>query len=954
MKFNVQKLIVAAASVVSAWASPGAVVLKNADWATDSVCTNGMGAAHYVLPDNVTNATFEAWVKPSKSVSGGNLYNYVFSIMGASSGPRIMLLLDGQTFKVYYYGAWFNSGAVVPLDAWTHLSAVRSPEGFTFYTNAVCVGTVSYAASGSANPSLISTAPFTQLAVPGIGSQRTGVNHSYAASDRNNRVFQGAIAEVRMWTKARNAEEIEADYGKRLVGNEDGLHLYVPFSDGQPGGTIVKNWAEGGLDLVVPPAQQLVEDATLDALVSGAQIAPDASGVLHSEGVSRGEITTDVKLSTSTYTLEAWVRLDAVPTRRNYIVGQYMTGNTTTWTALVVASDAVPQFFVGSSSPVNGKTAVSAGEWHHLAATRDASGALALYLDGELEATGSRSADLGAPPDNAIQLFNTGSNMSLEGSLREVRVWNYARSAGEIAAARMERLSGKEEGLVGLWPLDEESGSSVCNTVTGAANEMSNAVGGGWHGFTWLPARCLHSDRVSGTTGLTTDSKIATSDFTVETWARVCAPWQDAYFAGQYATGTANTTNWIALLFSGSDRKPVFRIGSRSGSNPPGRDFKSSTAVETGNWFHIAATREGTAVKVYLNGILVADGESPTTLPPPNAGFQLFTVGNGNNSTLNGELRETRLWSHARTQAQVVAAMNDSMTEPVDGLVASWPLNEGGTVVHDRVSKGLSELGTSNSWIGNYSAAPSLRPAVSEVAAGFDGAWFSVARTDTAVDVGDFTFEAWVRPTAWTALNRQSFLFAQWSTDTGNPNRFVIGFNDIDKFGLFIGDDAEGGTNGGWRTVDESVPLHRWTHVAATRCGSTLRLYLDGELKKTEPAYSTLSPWNASAALRLTLGGTDSVYAGNSGRTFHGQMREVRVWNRARSAEEIAANRDRRVRRNDAGLIGYWPLDEMPTDGRLANQASGHAESGYVLAGWDEVDALGLKNPPKGLAIVVR
>ena len=41
-------------------AAHGAVVLQNADWATENFRTNGMGAAHYKLPANVTNFTVEA------------------------------------------------------------------------------------------------------------------------------------------------------------------------------------------------------------------------------------------------------------------------------------------------------------------------------------------------------------------------------------------------------------------------------------------------------------------------------------------------------------------------------------------------------------------------------------------------------------------------------------------------------------------------------------------------------------------------------------------------------------------------------------------------------------------------------------------------------------------------------------------------------------------------------
>jgi len=36
----------------------------------------------------------------------------------------------------------------------------------------------------------------------------------------------------------------------------------------------------------------------------------------------------------------------------------------------------------------------------------------------------------------------------------------------------------------------------------------------------------------------------------------------------------------------------------------------------------------------------------------------------------------------------------------------------------------------------------------------------------------------------------------------------------------------------------------------------------------------------------------------------------VRLWDRVRSPEAIAANKSRRLSGSEAGLVGYWPLDE--------------------------------------------
>ena len=254
-------------------------------------------------------------------------------------------------------------------------------------------------------------------------------------------------------------------------------------------------------------------------------------------------------------------------------------------------------------------------------------------------------------------------------------------------------------------------------------------------------------------------------------------------------------------------------------------------------------------------------------------------------------------------------------------------------------------------------AVPNLGEA-SEQAANFGGGWYSVARTGVAVDVGDFTFETWVRPDAYPF--NESYLFAQYKEGESNPGRFLMGLHDTGRFGFFIGGTDGSSNAGGWKETDEAIPLGRWTHLAATRQGSTLRLYVDGELAKTFENYTTLSPWSSDYPHDLTLGGVDGAYAYTSGaylrnnisRSFAGAMREARVWNYARSSGEIKDTYKRRLGGNESGLVGYWPLNQQ--DGTTLVNAKKNGTAGMIVAGWESVEPLALKDPLRGLIILVR
>ena len=957
MRKQFVRLAAACAAGLLVVSAQGAVVLQNADWATETFRTNGMGAAHYKLPANVTNFTVEAWVNPSHTYPSGT-YNYIFSVMeGGGSAHNMLACLARGMFTLYLGGSWYPAygtesaaALAIPLNEWTHVAVSKTKDSARLFVN----GEFKWEATGLSLTNALSTGY-----VAGIGSERTGHNNTSSLNDTNNRVFQGKLADVRLWTEARTDEEIAAGYATRLTGTEENLFLYVPFSDGTAGGSVVKNWAEG-LDLVVPPTQQLVEDALLDAKLAGAAVPPPASIVaLHSSRIAKAAVRTDVKLTTTTYTLETWAMLDQAltGTARAYLMGQYVGGNRTTWVSLVVEGAAMtPKFYIGSDNPVIADTNVETGKWFHLAVTRDADGTVKLYLNGKLVGSGTRS--VGAPPDDVLELFNTGSlpnnNASIFGFLREARAWNRARTAEEIASGYARAASGKEEGLLGCWPLDDGTGKMVRNKATGGYGTMTRSTAGSYNtGLTWQPAYALRSERAGK--GITTDVKITTSDFTIETWARIAAtPSAKTYLAGQYVG--KNTTTWVSLVFEANSRKPAFHVGSATG----GVIIRSSELlVNLNEWFHLAATRSGTDVTLYLNGHVVGTGTALTTDPPPDNPFQLFNT--GSNTAFGGDLREVRVWDHARTQEQIVAAINDAATGHEEGLVGCWPLTEGrsATRVLNRVTRETHALGTGNAWVAD-SSVPALAPleeAVSaELAPVLDGAWFSVMRTTENMDLRDFTFETWVRPMAWLDADRWTPLFNQWRHGSSLPNRFVMGFNDTDHFGVFIsGNDAEGNVGVRWQMVDEPTPLGRWTHVAATREGSTLRLYVNGELKKTVEHYTTLSPWSAETPYALVLGGTDDRYAAEDGRSLCGSMREARVWNRARSGDEIRETMRQRLYGSEPGLVGYWPLSAPDAeDASVLSNVVRNGASGYLLAGWKLVEPLELADPPKGITIIVR
>ncbi len=111
--------------------------------------------------------------------------------------------------------------------------------------------------------------------------------------------------------------------------------------------------------------------------------------------------------------------------------------------------------------------------WHHAAATFDGT-TLAVYLDGNLEA----SDDPGFHPrSDSMQGVGLGAMITtddfgsmpsylgrFDGVIDEARVWDHARTIGEIQANKDNELT-SGTGLVARWGLNEGAGTTVGDSI---------------------------------------------------------------------------------------------------------------------------------------------------------------------------------------------------------------------------------------------------------------------------------------------------------------------------------------------------------------------------------------------------------------------------------------------------------------------------------------------------------
>jgi hypothetical protein len=146
------------------------------------------------------------------------------------------------------------------------------------------------------------------------------------------------------------------------------------------------------------------------------------------------------------------------------------------------------------------------------------------------------------------------------------------------------------------------------------------------------------------------------------------------------------------------------------------------------------------------------------------------------------------------------------------------------------------------------------------------------------------------------------------------------GTNSVKPFGWYVYNLYFANGYFGFNQADGSILgipsaelKNKWVHVAAVftngaPTADTNELYINGE-KQSISLFLTQQTESKAVTPTAVISG----WGVNSNNKFAGKLAEVRIWNFARTAEDIQSDINRSLSGDEAGLIGAWNPDSLTT-----------------------------------------
>lgn len=564
---------------------------------------------------------------------------------------------------------------------------------------------------------------------------------------------------------------------------------------------------------------------------------------------------------TGDWTFECWINPNSITGFQTFL-GQW--GDTSSVFIWKMNSSGRMYLENLSTAITATSTTIVANQWQHIALTRS-SNTIRMFVNGVLDATtATRSGTYYS--SGLMRVGASGVNEPFAGYISNMRVIN----GTALYTTNFTPPTGPLTAVAGTSLLTCQSNRFLdTSTNNFTITKVGDVKVSGFDPFVTNANYATYgSTYLNGTTDYLTVPQNAafsfgTGDFTVEGWWNFnnISISQGLISLGTGANGGGPYNGW----WFDYESSGILRFYRYAGGSEIYSSF--SVTLVTNTWYHIACTRSGTAVKMFVNGVQVGTtATSSTSFDNVNSDplvIGRFITGQGT-FYLDGYVSDVRI-------TKGTALYTANFTPPTAPLTSvagtslltcqtNQPLNN--QTFLDNSSSALNITRTGNATQGTFS------PYGANWSASLNGTTdFVYTPYNAAFDfgTGDFTMECWFNYTGASFVGTHIMGLAVGSSST-RSYYFYTDASGFLNFSIYAN-----GSTATLLTATTAFTRNVWNHAALVRSSGTTKIYLNGVVVATA-ANQNIQPYlNASSF--FTIGRE----AGFNGAYFPGYISNVRV-----------------------------------------------------------------------------
>ena len=444
------------------------------------------------------------------------------------------------------------------------------------------------------------------------------------------------------------------------------------------------------------------------------------------------------------------------------------------------------------------------------------------------------------------------------------------------------------------------------------------------------PGNALRFDGTN--TYLTIPHAAAQDAFPLTTTAWIRTTNQDAVVRSVISKYFESSLNgWAMFMYGGHLRAWYFRNGTNyvwdGGLGLDGGN------IADGRWHHASFMVDATGGTLFVDGARiafrswtlssggVASGPGPSTTTEPLQIGRYWTY----TTPFRGDMDEVTLWNQALGTNGINYIKHRVIPTDSDGLVAWYRFNEGaGTITADSTpSARTATMFGGPQWV--TSTAPVALAPVANRALKLDGASGQVVIPhDPNQNVFPFTFMAWVKTSQ--AVGIYPAIAGKYAVNS--VNGWGVALNQ-GRLHCWYYNSANNFLEPGYtNATDRFIADGQWHHVAFVVDATSGRLFIDGQLARTEPWTGTAGPTTSATPIRLGTYTSSAAF-------LNGLVDHVSIWNASSSQSNIVGYSRLPLTGSEAGLVAAYDMDEA--SGTSVLDLTGHypgtGQGGFTRTG---------------------